>query len=150
MTLILVPISILCLIFTIAMFYGIRKARSQRTMITRNLAVCLAVGNLLVLLVLDKTYFNLSQVGLTLHKSMYIDLSENYIYTGFVRCFGNSYPLQFSCCFWVDGSSRDIFVPHGGRYLQREKLLLNVQTAFVRRTFSDYCNHYDGWLLVRG
>jgi hypothetical protein len=64
LTLILSPISILCLILIVSsqVWLGPKTSQAKATI---NLCVCLILGNLMILILVDRNYFHLSDVCVT-------------------------------------------------------------------------------------
>lgn len=63
LTILLCALSFLCLTIAILVFSTFHGIQSERNSITKNLATCLLIGNTLILLVLDRNYFDLSEVS---------------------------------------------------------------------------------------
>jgi latrophilin 1 len=61
LTIVLCAFSFMALFLSIIIFSTFHGIESERTSITKNLALCLLIGNTFVLLILDRNYFNLSE-----------------------------------------------------------------------------------------
>jgi len=70
LTLLLCSLSFISLFASVIMFSVIRGVQNIRTTITLNLSVCLLLGNTLVLLVVDRNYFNLSDVSMKINSKV--------------------------------------------------------------------------------
>lgn len=62
LTLILCPASEVALFVSIIILSSVSGLQKMRAAITKNLSLCLLVGNALVLFVLDRNYFDMSAV----------------------------------------------------------------------------------------
>lgn len=62
LTLVLCPLSLICLISTVFVLATVRAIKSHKTRITLQLSLCLLAGEVLLLLLSDRSYLNSNEV----------------------------------------------------------------------------------------